>query len=493
MKAIILLLATLLSLSAIAQNLSPRSFGLDTATTNESRYRVLFTTHTAALQQGVDVSYAGIDTLTIAVPHDAKSIPLTRHNDFGGLVLYVHNSSHHLTIFSKTQSRQPIDLSAEAVDKGDFQHIDALAKGDYLVVLQDKHPWVAERIGYAYPAMRSDILLVHDGMALNRPVAPYSTDSTLLSSSYCTVDTCRTVIENLHFYRMADATHKAYCIGLSNANNVLIRHIDIHTPKSTLTADAAISVSNCTNITLEDVVVDQTYSGKGKYGYALSFNNTWNSRFVRVEADGIWGVFGSNNMNNTTLINCDLNRFDIHCYGRDVLCKGCIFRQKQTQFSSFYGTLTFDSCQFIDCIPVRIRSSYNAYTPFDIVMRNCSFQATLRHRHLINVMLLDPNANRRPELSEKCWPNVSIENMEVVLPFGVNSFVLYDPTGTTSICKKQQFGYLSHIAINGLHFSKRKPTLYLSSRKVQMRQSVALLFNNVSPCKVVHNGLGNDQ
>ena len=178
-------------------------------------------------------------------------------------------------------------------------------------------------------------------------------------------------------------------------------------------------------------------------------NNVWNSTFDHVVADGNWGVFGTNNLSNTTLTHCDVNRFDIHCYGRDARLVGCILRQKQTQFSSMYGTVEFDSCLFADCIPVRVRSSYNAYTPFDIVMRHCTFEATLRHHALVNMMLLDTNLNRRPELQEKCWPNLTIDDLTVIAPVTVRHLYLYDPTGTRSECRKP-VGHISTIQADGI-------------------------------------------
>ena len=114
-----------------------------------------------------------------------------------------------------------------------------------------------------------------------------------------------------------------------------------------------------------------------------------------------------------------------------------------------YGTVTFDSCRFIDCIPVRIRSSYNAYTPFDIEMRDCTFELTMRYHSLVNVLLMDTAANPRPELSRKCWPNLNVTNMTVIVPGTVHAMNLYHPTGTLSELKKP-VDYISKVSVNGL-------------------------------------------
>ena len=467
-------LAIMMSATAFAQNLSPKDFGLDTAQTGEARYQVLYNTHLAAFNAGVNVSYKGIDTLNLVIPTNAKSIPLTEKNNFNGVVFNVLNNSQHISLFTMRQKSEEIEVGKELIDKGDFSRIEALRNGTYLLILSDRTPWVAERIGYSYPAMRNDILLIKDGKSINQPVAPYNTPATELKTYYVPVTSLEKEVAHLTLNRDIKSTFKTYCVGISNQNNVTLRDITINTPKNKMMADGAIGVTNCTNIKMEDITINGTYSGKGKYGYGLSMNHIWNSTFTRVVADGIWGVWGSNNMSKVELDSCDINRFDIHCYGRDVICRNTTFRNKQTQFSSFYGNLTFENCHFIDCIPVRIRSSYNAYTPFDILFKDCTFDATLRHLSLVNVMLLDTNLNKRPELAEKCWPNVTIENLTINAPKSIGKIYLYDPTGKTSECKKS-VGYLSNVTLKNIkaqHKGKsRDIKLYLSSKDVKTKEN----------------------
>lgn len=424
---------------------------LDTSTDGVGRYRAMLAAHTYAVAQGTTVSYDGIDTLQIEIPADAKTIPLSDSNDFSGLVLYVLNNSKHMSLFAMKSPFAEIELSKEIVDGGDFRSIPELSEGIVLLRLNDKHPWTFRR-GYGYECFRSDILYLHDGVAVNSPVAPYNTDSTQLQCSYLrTTDTPKT-FANLTMHRVDGSQFKTYCVALNGQNNVTISNLTITTPKSKMISDAAISINNCTNITLEDVNVDGTYSGYGStrnYGYAFSMGNVWNSRFVRVVADGNWGVFGSNNINLITLDSCDINRFDIHCYGRDARMVRCTLRNKQTQFSSMYGTVVYDSCRFIDCIPLRVRSSYNAYTPFDIVIRDCTFETTLRYHSIVNFMMLDTAVNPRPELAEKCWPNVDIENLTIVVPLTVGRVNVFDPTGTLSELVRP-YGHIDHVRASGV-------------------------------------------
>lgn len=461
---------TLLPRLSMAQ-ISPYNFGLREARDGVDRYWAMYNAHAEALAQGTEVSYAGIDTLDIELPSDFQTIPLGPHTDFSGLTLYVTNNVRHGTLFALDSPSEPVTLDKMLIDGGDFRDVPALANGNKLLVLTDLHPWT-ERIGYGYRIHRRDILLLRDGIAANAPIAPWNTDSTKLQAAVVDISLDQKVFRGLNMYRTEQSQFRTHCLSVTGQCNVLIEDVHVTTPKSRMTGDGVFGIINSVNVTFRDVTVDGTYSGFGisrDYGYAFSLSNLWNTTFERVTADGNWGVFGTNYLSNTTLRDCNLNRFDIHCYGRDVLLERCTLRQRQTQFSSMYGTVAFDSCHFIDCIPVRIRSSYNAYTPFDIEMRDCLFEVTSRHHSLVNVMLLDTATNSRPELAVKCWPNLKIENMTVVAPASVGILNLYEPTGKVSELKKP-VDYISDVIVNGLKVIRpngkiAKINVQLSSRK----------------------------
>jgi hypothetical protein len=449
--------------------ISPFDFGLREAQNGIDRYRALYDAHVNALAHGQEVSYEGIDTLEIVLPPDFQSIPVGPHTDFGGLVLYVTNNERHGALFAMHNPTKAVAVPKELVDSGDFSAIPELMSGDNLLILNDQRPWT-ERIGYGYRVYRQDLIWVRDGKGMNTPIAPWNTDSTNLNASYASVDTTPKLFRGLTLHRQ-ESDYKTYCLHASGQYNLLVEDIHVTTPRSRMIADGVFGISNSALVTFRNVTVDGTYSGYGRtrnYGYAFSLNNLWNTTFEQVTADGNWGVFGTNNLSDTKLSDCDINRFDIHCYGRDARLTRCTLRQRQTQFSSMYGTVVFDSCRFIDCIPVRIRSSYNAYTPFDIEMRDCTFELTARYHSLVNVMLLDTSSNTRPELSSKCWPNLRITNLRVVAPAIVRNMNLYDPTGTLSELKKP-VDHISEVTVDGLEVVRpngkpAKVNVRLSSR-----------------------------
>lgn len=432
--------------------ISPFDFGLAEAGNDTVRYDILYNSHLKAVQRGVNVSYAGIDTLTIAITENAKPIPLTRNNDFNGLHLIVKNNSKSQYLFEmKDTVWQEIPVDASTVDSGDFSAFKQLSDGLFQVILEDEHPWVNIRSGYSYGAFRRDILLVKDGKAESRPVAPYSTDSTSLKVTFHATDNELKTIANLTITRDTSSTSKTYCFDILGINNLKIKNLKIETPDTkNMYADAAINIVNCTNITLEDVHIDGTYSRTNNYGYGIQMNNVWKSQFDHLSARANWGIFGTNNLSNTTLRNCNINRFDIHCYGRDVYIYNSNFNDLYNQISSFYGILLFEGCRFTNFVPVLFETSYNAYTPFDIKFKNCTFNPQPSRNYLVSTGLLDNNINPRPELAQKCWPNISISDMTVNLPNNVSKIIIFYPKG--QIASNAIVDYISHVQINGLRY-----------------------------------------
>ena len=444
----------MMTLATTAQ-ISPLDYGLREATTGIERYQALYKAHSEAISRGTTVTYEGITSLEIELPSDFKCIPVGRYTDFGGVVFYVTNRSRHDALFVMNDWGTSVDLPKEMVEGRDFRSVSALADGYKMLILNDKHPWT-ERQGYGYRVYRKDILLLHNGRGESGTIAPWNTEATELSASYINIDTAQKVFKGLTLLRSKESTFRTYCLTMNGQYNVLIENVFVSTPRSRMIDDRVFGVYDCMRITFRDVRVAGTYSGYGRwrdYGYAFSMSNVRDAKFELVSADGNWGVFGTNNLANTTLISCDINRFDIHCYGRDALLERCTLRQRQTQFSSMYGTVTFDSCRFVDCIPVRIRSSYNAYTPFDIKMLNCTFELTPRHHSLVNVMLLDTADNSRPELNTKCWPNLQVIGMKVIAPRNVRSLDLFEPTGTLSELSKP-VGYLNKVTVKDLQIMR---------------------------------------
>ncbi|MCQ2326556.1 MAG: hypothetical protein MJZ71_03240 [Bacteroidales bacterium] len=114
--------------------------------------------------------------------------------------------------------------------------------------------------------------------------------------------------------------------------------------------------------------------------------------------------------------NCDLNRFDIHCYGRDITSKNVVYRNLYNQFSATYGEIRYEGCTFIDFIPYLNASSYNAFTPVNVVFEGCSFnlvQQSNKKTSIAKITGLNIEPNKRPELAKKNLPNFRFSNCTI--------------------------------------------------------------------------------
>lgn len=406
-------------------NVSPFEYGLAKANNGIERYQVMLKTHQAAVAAGVNVDYTGIDTIEIEIPLKPERIPLTRYNDFKGCVFIVKNRAKNCWLFNVEEKDIPIVVGKKNIDSGNFLTIESLKHGRFLLLIEDKNPWVQNRKGYSYGHQRRDILLIENGKAKNSVVMPYDNEFSDPICSFIRLGKEPLIIKNIQIERDPGCvflTHVAY---ISGFDNVQISNVNVHTPPSHLVDDRGIRIYNCTNVTLDNVHIDGTYSRKDHSGYGLSLGNVWNFRATRLYGRGNWGIFGNNNVNKAKIEDSEINRFDIHCYGKDVSFSHVDFFDCYNQFSSVYGIICFDKCTFTNFIPVAYESSYNAYVAHNVEFRDCIFNVTPQKNYIFWMRNVDDAANARHELSEKCWPNVSIKNFTVNMKNGAKEFYMF--------------------------------------------------------------------
>ena len=427
---------------------SPYDFGLANAKSGIERYQVLLNTHNAAVSSGVDVDYTGIDTVRIEIPVKASRIPLTRYNDFKGCVFQVKNRTNNTWLFTIENKETPITVDKRRIDSGDFRSIDSLKHGRVLLLIEDENPWVLKRKGYSYGHQRRDILLIENGMAKNSVIMPYNNEFSAPKCSFIRLGKEPLIIKNIKIEREPGCiflTHVAY---ISGFDNVQISNVNVHTPPSHLVDDRGIRIYNCTNITLDNVCINGTYSQKDHSGYGISLGNVWNFRANRLYGRGNWGIFGNNNVNTVKIENSKINRFDIHCYGMDISFSHVDFYEGYNQFASVYGFIRFDDCSFTDFIPVTNGGSYNAYVAHDVILTNCIFNTTPKKNYVLWMKNMDDMPNARHELSGKCWPNVIIKNMTINAKKGTEDIYIFKSKISGDF--KTSIDYLSKISIDGL-------------------------------------------
>lgn len=493
MRHILLALAltTVTSFCCHAQeSISPLDFGIDTAATGEGRYMALYHAHLAAVRQHLNVDYSQVGDIDIDVPADAKPIPLADHNDFHGIVITVGNNAKDATLFLLQGNATETDLPQGLIDGGDFRSLPQLAHGKCLLLIKDLKPWT-ERQGYGYYHYRNDILSLVDGLAENHVIMPYS--DTLTSKAACLVvrtDGKQHTICNVTLRRKEGAKHKTYFLNVSQMSNVLLENITLITPYDREKySDGALNISSCAHVVVRNLLIDGSYSQIDQYGYGIAMNNVWDARFEHVIGRNCrWGVFGANNLSNITLEDCDLNRFDIHCYGHDVTLRRCLFRDQRVQYSSVFGTILYDSCTFRHCVPLYIRPSYNAHVPFDVTMQHCTFETTsIRDRvNIFDMGMLHPDTNPRPELAQKSWPNITIKDLTIRMGFGTRRVYLFRIEGGTR--DASPLAYCSNITIDGLHFDSPVKELKLCNRDgIKFLNKPSLSITHADGVHIINN------
>ena len=387
-------------------------YGWNSAQTDVERYRVLLLTHQQAVNKGEAVDYTGFETINVELPQDARPIPLGDNTDFKGCTFHVVNNSRDCYLFEYRKSITPLTLDKRIIDGGDFSSVPELATGRKLLIIEDQNVW-AKRIGYSYQAPRRDILAIIDGQAQNSVVYTYDTPYSNPRFFYGEVSDNEKYFGNIAFIRSESSTHKTFLVHILNEENFRLSNIRVETPDSRLTGDYLMNLENLYRLSAEEISVDGTYSATDSYGYAIAMDNVAECRFADLQGNTRWGFFGNYNINGCTLANCHINRFDIHCYGKDVVCRGCEFSGYYNQLSSFYGTLTYDSCTFTDFVPVLIEPSFNAFTPFSLVMTDCVWKITPNHNFLIDCSTVTTEENVRQELRNQSLPTISISNLTV--------------------------------------------------------------------------------
>ena len=453
-----------------AKNLTPLRYGLEAAKTDIERYEVLLHTHKAAIEQRCGVTYKGIKRIEIEIPNDAVPIPLSYNTNFAGVEIVVRNNHKRLSLFEYTQNLAPIIVSKEYLAKGDFTQHKELCNGKKMIIIEDQTPWVEKRSGYNYGATRKDVVLIEKGVAQNRPIATYNNEDSKPIVRFCDAKG-KFVFKNLIFTRSEDSRYVTNLINISNCNNVTVSNVTINTPQETsLYADCCFEIANCANLYIKGVTVNGTYSKTDKFGYGFSLDNILNSRFTNLIAHGNWGVFGTNNMNHVVLENSDINRFDIHCYGRDVYCRNVIFRDLYNQFSSVFGEVAFTKCTFINFIPVLFESSYNAYTPFDLFWNDCTFYFTREKNYCVTVFYAPTNYNKRSELKRKSLPNISMKNCKVQLEDGVKEWYLFQ---TDNSRYNDSYDYIRSITVSNVEIRNREETEFtVFSKDIETTEEV---------------------
>lgn len=464
----------------IEQTINPLQYGLNEAKTGEERYYVLKKTHDEAQKLGVGVSYYGIHKIDLEIPKGAKPIPITHYTDFAGVTFQVKNTQKDLYLFSLSAKLLPVEITGQEIDSRDFSNNDVLRTGLKLLIVNDSTPWVENRAGHNYGAIRKEVMLVRQGYSRNGPVQSYCTSSSKPVGNYCDVTKSKkTVFKNVTLNRTNNSTAKTNLVKIENHYDVELSNITINTPDgSGLYGDRAIYIINCYKITMYNISINGTYSQTGeaeygqKFGYGISLNNTYDFYGRNIYARANWGVFGNNNVHKAVLEDCDINRFDIHCYGKDISFLDCNFVDLYTSFASVYGLISYKNCTFKGCRPLLTGNSYNAYVGYDVYFEKCIFNLGKKNNSIIDFSGFCVTENTRPELKEKCLPNVEMIDCTINVTDDMDKWYIYNTIKAKNYdgC----FGYLSNVVIKRLSTNNNRVKLEIFSKKINTKNEVTI-------------------
>ena len=469
LEIIILISAFTCHFSLKADKINIKDFLSDTSLSLRSTYDKLLQAHTKAIKGNKELDYAGIDTIRLTIPPSSVSIPLPAIIDFKHTVFIITNTQKNFTLFELYKDLTPLAISGNLNDINPNEIKDFEDKR-MLLVIKDENPWVKERKGYGSEHIRRDIIILENGIPLNNPIQPYNTVTSQPRYSYRKITEDSIRIKNLTILRTKESTHKTFFIKIENCYNIGLSNISVITPKSEIYGDAIITLNNCVKVELDNIYINNTYSIKDKYGYGIVMTNVSDSKFSNIYGFGEWGIFGTNNLNQVSIENSDINRFDIHCYGKDVYCKNTHFQNLYNQFSSFYGQLRYEDCLFSNFVPVFIENTYSAYTNFNVYFEDCMITVDKRRPYLMDMRHSKfSNSNIRPELCSLEWPNLTVNNINIESSTEVDNYYLYHTVSTGTIDIDNE----PNIVLNGI-FGNFK-ILKLSNSIVKSKEETCFL------------------
>ncbi len=473
-----------------------------------SLYQELYNIHQDACKEKVylvypqeDVNHSG-KVIKLLISHEtAQSIPLPENTNFNGWTFEVdadNSAPDYMYLFRFSENKvvniPPLDKTV--IDSGHFEKDSRLNNGTKLLILEDRTPWTYRnntpdtyfpnnQKGTPWqnwdqhdPKYRRDILLLENGIAKNKTIAPYNTSATSPYCKYVEVSNGKKHYQHITLHRVSKSDKVVRLFYICYANNVELSDIRVETDPSTAINDACITFIDATNVTVRNFTIQKTYSTVNNHGYGMDMNNVWNTHIINMNATApAWGVLGNNNMNTVQLDNCCINRFDVHCYTRDISCHNCTFRNDNyleeikrhgqdlknyhehnyhifNRFSSLYGTLTYSHCTFDGFYPFLNDYAYNIHSNFDISFKECTMNIYQdKYAYLMKMGFWGAPANLREEHAMRCLPNVSIDGMTFNVAKGISNiyiFFLMDRFDWNWGQIKQKINYVSSIQLNNI-------------------------------------------
>lgn len=449
-------------------DLNPLMFGVGLS--DATNYICLKKTYENARNIGRNVDWRGVPDFTIDVPANPSSIPLTEINDFCGVTITIKNTSARFALFRMvggTQTDITINKSFLSDRNLNFSPT-TLPTSACLLIVRDDNAWTY-RTGSG-DFFRKDLIFLNNKKAYNTAIQTYNNSYSSPSCKYVQVSTSPKVIKNLNVVRVSASTYITIPFVVEECFNVTLENLSFETESNTLVNDVVINLTNCHSCHLEKISMVGLFDYSGNaYGINLE-----NCAFITIrkfnEQNENWGIMGTNNVNCLRLEDSNLNRLDLHCYGKNFYTKNCVFRDLYNQLTGGYGDFIFEECQFLLSIPYLSDGTFNAYTEFNLIFKNCEMKLAASNglnagNCLIYFNSFDATTNSRAELATKCLPNVLFQNCNVSCAGTMYMFKGIDASVTFHKTRK--------IAIDGMSVTG------LAKNPISISDAVISIANNV--------------
>ena len=365
-RLFILLLSLMVSIPVFSRERKTLyDFGWRDARTGSERAAVLYKAQSYAVDNNAYIDYSGIKVIDIEITKEFKSIPLGVYNDFCGTVINVTNHWKDVALFEMKNLSTHITVKRHHLDGQIFTDYPELSRKEILLVIEDENPWVDKRVGHSQGHIRKDALLIKKGRSRNTVISSYNNGESAPRCVYYKNVSETKYIRNFTLNRTSESSRITYCVFVQGQAHLRFENIVVNTPPSALYYDMVFRIYDAADVEFRNVQINGTYSQADKYGYGFYLNNIWKTTFVNVTGYGVWGVTGNNNLSDTFLKDCAINRFDIHCYGRNVSLMDCVLgggdRGWYCGGSSIFGTIRYERCHFISQGMGQVKQDFGFY------------------------------------------------------------------------------------------------------------------------------------
>jgi ribosomal protein L21E len=422
---------------------------LTTSSSPEDLLKKIKIIHQKAYVRRDSIVYPPGDTFHISIPLYHEPIKLTDHTDFNGCTFIIKNNQKDVFLFEIGTDSQLKDIIIQNEQLKAGKVISAGGGGDKLLIVKDNNLWTTR---YDYNSQgeiskikqlcyRKDIFFVKDYIIMNNPISSYDRDTSSPSCQYVDISLHQKIFRNLNLIRDKSSSAVTNLIQIKFQYNIELSNIHVITELQTderkrFYHDQCFYIENSAKVQMTDITVHNTYSGITNWGYAIEMNNVWDCSFSKLNISAIRGGLNTTCANTLYFQNCQVNRVDVHYYGRDIVCNQCTFTNTTNDFhvynrvSSFYGKIVFTHCLFNRFLPLRIDSEYNSFTKFDIEMEDCTLNVICQipsyYNCICHIPILGSFKNNRPELYEKHLPNLTIRRLSITAPQDVKDFYFFN-------------------------------------------------------------------